>query len=74
MGLFGYNQKDFNKNTATYKDDVTALLQSCYMGGAQGRAAAKTLNEVLQALDMVSFPQGASSKDQAAVRSEEHNV
>jgi hypothetical protein len=62
MGLFGYNQKTYQKNTAAFKDDILALMNKC-----TDRQSGRLLNQILMALDDNEFPENANKKEIAAV-------
>lgn len=63
MGLFGYNVKDYAKNTENYKEKIQALQMKC--GNEMGLR--KILNTALILLDTTEFPKGKNGKQQQAI-------
>ena len=63
MGLFGYNQKDYAKNTAAFKTQIVSLMEK--LSGEFG--VGKILDAARSSLDFYRYPNKANGKELEAV-------
>ena len=63
MGLFGYNQKEYAKNTAAFKTQIVSLMEK--LSGEFG--VGKILDAARSSLDFYRYPNKANGKELEAV-------
>ena len=68
MGLFGYNEKDFQKNTANFKSRLETLMNNTYDRGVSNFGVGKTIAALMVKFDSLPYPKGG--KELAAVDAE----
>jgi hypothetical protein len=68
MGLFGYNAKDYNKNTAQIKERIEDLYKrATRIKGASGSGIGVILSHLARECDQYDFPKRADSKSVEAI-------
>jgi hypothetical protein len=58
MGLFGYNEKDYQKNTANFKSRLENLMNNTYDRGVSNFGVGKTIAALMVKLDTLPYPKG----------------
>ena len=66
MGLFGYSEKDYVKNSGVFKQRINKLLPELSRFGDQDIGLGGVLYNIMASLDGISYPKG-KSKEQEAV-------
>lgn len=67
MGLFGYNEKDYRKNTEVFKGQLSNLQQNLFLRGIRSPEAGQMISKLIITMDQFDFPKGKNSKDQDAI-------
>ncbi len=67
MGLFGYNQKDFDKNTAAFQAEIDDLRELIIQSGRQDLGVGKVLDLATRMLRDIQYPKNANGKALEAV-------
>lgn len=67
MGLFGYNQKDYAKNTANFQKKIEDLRMLMLESGKEYFGVGKVLDNASRWLGTIDYPSGANGKELEAV-------
>ena len=65
MGLFGYNEKNFAKNTEVFKNRLDSLVSNIYAMGVNAKDLGKTITNIIITLENMKSAKGG--KDAEAV-------
>ena len=63
MGIFGYDEKEFAKNSASFKESLQKIYERC--GSEMGNR--RLINTAISQIDLIEYPDKKNSKGQRAI-------
>ena len=63
MGLFGYNEKDYAKNTGSFKSRLECIMNDVFEMGADASGLGKTITMLMTKIDAVKFSKGGKEAE-----------
>ena len=67
MGLFGYNEKDYNRNTEIFKVQLQGVYDNLLKRGVDNFEVGNAIVAIINTLDWFEFPKGQDGKKQKSV-------
>lgn len=63
MGLFGYNEKDYAKNTSEIKSRLERIMNDVYDMGSDATGLGKTISSLIMKIDAVRYSKGGKEAE-----------